>query len=72
MAFIELHYHSDVLMHGVTVNVVLPENLSKIYSYAFMNCGTIETMVWPANLNFVEKNAFTNAGAYRKLFSPIL
>ena len=26
MAFIELHYHSDVLMHGVTVNVVLPEN----------------------------------------------
>ena len=25
MAFIELHYHSDALGTGVTVNVILPE-----------------------------------------------
>ena len=44
MAFIELHYHSDVLRHAVTVNVILPESAKTLIGMSAESASEYKTL----------------------------
>lgn len=61
-------YGADLYLNGKKVtDVVVPENLTKIYNYKFYGCASYKTVTIHKNITYIDRHAFENCDNLEKI-----
>ena len=71
MSATPLCYGGDLYLNGeLLVDVVIPEGVTSIGSYAFLNCASIETISLPYGLESIGTSTFQGCSSLQEIYIP--